>query len=259
VGTRLRRAPGQANVSIVMKAALGVATLAAAAALGVAPSASPAGPSKTPSLRGAVKVVFSGKGRQVLHDYKEWILQVDNECYYDKTIDEASSFEWSATFAAAPLRTLAVSSGKAHAAAQLTATGDVSGQEIRGDCGSDDVPPGWVETIACSQPLQFGAPSVRSARLKSGKIVLELVAPPQSLQSPSPCALAPRTFGARVKIDLAALTKLKTGKSLSVPVGPPTPSEISCSSHPAPYEGTEISDSCRDTLTWGGTVTFVKS
>ena len=62
-----------------------------------------------------------------------------------------------------------------------------------------------------------------------------------------------------VETDLAALTKLKTGKSLSVPVGPPTPSEISCSSHPAPYEGTEISDSCRDTLTWGGTVTFVKS
>jgi hypothetical protein len=258
VGTRLRRAPGQANVSAVMKAVLGVAALAAAAALAVAASAS-SGHAKAAQLRGAVKVVFSGQGRQVLHDYKEWILQSDNECYYDKTIDESSTFQWSASFAAAPLRSLAATS-KSRGAAQTTATGDVSGQEIRGDCGSDDVPPGWVQTIACSQPLQFATPSLRIARRKSGKTVLELVAPPQSLQTPSPCALVPRSaIGAAVKVDLGALAKLKSGKSLTMPVGTRVPNEVSCSEHPAPYEGTEISDSCRDTLTWSGTVTFTKS
>lgn len=241
-----------------MKAALGVAALAAAVALGVAASASPAGRHKTPPLKGAVKVTFSGRGRQVLHDYKEWILQVDNECYYDKTIDESSSFEWSATFATAPLRSLASSSGRALAASQVSATGSAGGQEIRGDCGSDDVPPGWVETIVCSQPLVFGAPSLRVASGKAGKSVLRLSAPAQSLQSPSPCALTPRSdIGAAVKVDLAALTKLKSGRSLTIPLS--RTSQVNCSSHPAPYEGTQIADDCRDTLTWSGRVTFTKS
>jgi hypothetical protein len=243
-----------------MKAALVVAALAAAGALGVAASASPAGSAKTPPLKGAVKVVFSGQGRQVLHDYKEWILQIDNECYYDKTIDESSTFEWSASFAAAPLRSLAASSKGTRAAAQVTTSGSAAGKEIRGDCGSDDVPPGWVQTIECAQPLQFAAPSLRVTRGKAGTTVLTLLAPPQSLQSPSPCALVPRSdVGATVKVDLAALAKLKSGKSLTVQVGTRAPSVISCSSHPAPYEGTEISDDCRDSLTWSGTVTFVKS
>src|SRR5215471_10073535 len=60
VGTRLRRAPEQANVSAVMKAVLGVVALAAAAALAVAASAS-SGHAKAPQLTGAVKVVFSGQ------------------------------------------------------------------------------------------------------------------------------------------------------------------------------------------------------
>jgi hypothetical protein len=243
----------------VIKAALGVAALAAAAALGVVPSASPAGAATTPPLKGAVKVVFSGQGRQVLHDYKEWILMAENECYYDKTIDQASSFEWSAAFAAAPLRALAASAGLARGVIQASASGAVSGPEIRGDCGSDDVPPGWVQTITCSQPLQFGAPSLRIARSKAGKAVLELQAPPQSLQSPSPCALVPRTdLGAIVAVRLAALAKLTTGKSLTVAL-PARTSQVNCSSHPAPYEGTQIADDCRDTLTWSGTVTFVKA
>ena len=108
----------------------------------------------------------------------------------------------------------------------------------------------------CSSDL----PSLRIARRKSGKTVLELVAPPQSLQTPSPCALVPRSaIGAAVKVDLGALAKLKSGKSLTMSVGTRVPNEVSCSEHPAPYEGTEISDSCRDTLTWSGTVTFTKS
>ena len=207
-----------------------------------------------------MKVVFSGKGRQALHDYKEWILQVDNECYYDKTIDQASSFEWSVSFAPAPLRALAASSGIARGVTEVSASGNVSGQELRGDCGSDDVPPGWVQTITCSQPLQFAAPSLRIARGRAGKAVLALTAPPQSLQSPSSCALVPRSdIGATVTVKLAALAKLTSGKRLTIAVGTRAPSIVSCSTHPAPYEGTEIADDCRDTLTWSGTVTFIKS
>jgi hypothetical protein len=260
----LRRAPGQANVSLVRKTRLGVLALTAAAVLGTVSAT--AGAPRTPRLTGAVKIVFAGHARQVLHDYKEWILQSDNECYYDKTTDESATLDWSASFAAVPLKALARSAGRAPAALGVTASGAASGLEVRGDCGSDDVPPGWVQTITCSGQLQFGSPSLRLSRQQAGRAVLSLQAPPASLPTPSPCAIVPRNdqLLATVKVGLAALARLKTGKSLTVRVGTGTASgsyvtELNCSFHPAPYEGTEIADDCHDTLTWSGTVTFLKT
>jgi len=227
-------------------------TLVAGAPAGTAPPSTP--------LKGSVRIAFAGEGRQVLTDYKQWIFQADQECYYDRDVHQTATFQWATSFPAFGVVRLTRPSGRALSGLQTTASGGVAGPEVRGDCDSDDVPPGWVETIACEQPLQFsGAGSLAVVRGKPGSAVLVLRAPAPSLQSPTPCSLVARgqELVARAKLDLARLAKLARGKSMTLKVG--AASEVNCSNHPAPYEGTQVTDDCHDTLRWRGTVTITKS
>jgi hypothetical protein len=243
-----------------MRSRLGTAAaLVGVVALAATAAASASKPPASPPLRGAVKIAFSGEGRQVLDDYKQWIFQADQECYYDKLIKETATYQWKTSFSALQLARLA-KPGRALSGAGTTASGAASGQEVRNDCGSDDVPPGWVETITCAQNLQFsGAGSLRVARGKPGTAVLVVRAPAASLASPTVCALIPRgsELVARAKVSLAKLAALAPGKSMALRAG--TVSELSCNTHPAPYEGTEVTDDCHDTLSWRGAITLVKS
>lgn len=238
---------------------LGLAATLAAGALLI--SGSPAGgaPRTTP-LKGSVRISFAGEGRQVLSDYKQWIFQADQECYYDRDVHQVATFRWTTSFPALGLARLAKPSGRSLTGAETAAEGSASGPEVRGDCGSDDVPPGWVETITCAQSLQFSGPgSLEVVRGKPGKAVLVLHAPAPSLQSPTLCSLVPRgqDVVGSVKFDLGKLSKLPSGKSTTAKVA--AASRVNCSTHPAPYEGTQITDDCHDTLTWHATVTIVKS
>lgn len=250
----MRGPRGQANVWRVTRAVLGAAAIAVAAVL----AGSAAGGAHP--VKGSVRIAFAGDGRQALVDYKQWIFQTDGNCYYDRDVRQTATFSWSTTFPALSLARLARASGRALSGVQTTASGAVAGPEVRGDCGSDDVPPGWVQTISCDQPLQFSGPgSLELRRSKPGTALLVLRAPPPDLASPTVCSLLTRgkELVASVKLDLSRLTKLARGKSTSVRVG--TTSEINCSTHPAPYEGTEVTDECHDTLAWHGTVTITKS
>jgi len=224
-------------------------------------SGSPAGgaPAATP-LKGSVRISFAGEGRQVLSDYKQWIFQVEQECYYDRDVHQVAAFQWTTSFPALGLARLAKPSGRALTGAEVTTDGNASGPEVRGDCGSDDVPPGWVESITCNQPLLVSGPgSLEVVRGKPGRAVLVLHAPAPSIQSPTPCSLVARgqDLVGSVKVDLSKLARLAHGKSMTAKLG--ASSEVNCSTHPAPYEGTQINDDCHDTLTWHGTVTIVKS
>jgi hypothetical protein len=236
------------------------AALAAGLALATGAAAA-AGGARTPTpLKGSVKIAFQGEGRQVLEDYKQWIFQADQECYYDRDVAQSADFRWATSFASLSLTRLAKPSPRTLSGAEASADGRASGQEVRGDCDSDDVPPGWVQTIPCDQELQFGGPgSLRVVRGKPGSAALLLKAPAPSLQSPSTCSLILRSteLQAVIKLDLGKLAKLPSGKSMTVRTRA-FRSEVNCSTHPAPYEGTQILDDCHDTLTWRGTVTLTR-
>jgi hypothetical protein len=242
----------------VSKARLGLAAAAIAASALAAHAAASTAKAPAPALQGSVRIAFAGDGRQVLDDYKQWIFQSDQECYYDKSIKQTAAFSWKTSFPAVRLAKLAKPAGRALAGVQTTVSGDVAGPEVRGDCGSDDVPPGWVETIGCSQPLQFTGPGeLALARGKRGTAVLVLRPPSPAIASPTTCSLIPRASELLARVDLAKLAKLARGRSMTLRMG--TSSELNCSAHPAPYEGTQVTDDCHDTLTWRGTVTLVKS
>ena len=243
------------------RARLGLAaTAVAAAALATHAAASTAKPPSPAALRGSVRIAFSGEGHQTLDDYKQWIFQSDQECYYDKLVKQTASFRWATSFPTLGLARLAKPSGRTLSSVQTTAAGTASGPEVRGDCGSDDVPPGWVQTITCAQALQFsGAGSLAVVRGKPGSAVLVLHAPAPTLESPTACSLVLRGHEllAKARVDLAKLAKLKPGKAMSVKLG--TTSELNCSTHPAPYEGTQVTDDCHDTLARHGTVTLLRT
>jgi len=235
------------------------AALVAGAAL-AATSAPAAGP-----LSGSVRDAFSGQAREEIHRYKEWILQLDNECYYDSTIDNEATVSWTAGFAPLPLARLGRFAGRSLAAAKGEAAGRVTGAETRGDCGNAEAPPDWMTTIPCDEALTFPEPASLEVQATKGRAVVEVRAPRVSTQLPTGCGLNPRNdqLVARVTVELSALAKLKKGKSLTVRVGTGTRSgsytpELNCQFQPAPYEGYFITDECRDTLTWRGTVTLTK-
>lgn len=234
---------------------MAAALLAAGAAAG--------GGAKTTPLTGSVRISFAGEGRQVLSDYKQWIFQSDQECYYDREVHQTATFQWSTSFGTIGVARLARPSSRSLSGVQTAASGAITGPELRGDCGSDDVPPGWVADLNCQQNLQFsGAGSLRILRARRGTAVLVLSTPDATLQSlppdsPSLCSLIPRADGASATVSLSRLSKLQRGKSMAVPIG--ATNEVDCSFHPAPYEGTQVTDECHDTLTWHGTLTISKS
>ena len=252
--------PRQANVCQVTRTRLGLAAVLAATGVLLVSGALTGSASGASPLKGSVRITFQGDGRQVLSDYKQWIFQADQECYYDRDVHQTAAFRWTTSFAALGLARLARPSGRALAGAEVAADGSASGPEVRGDCASDDVPPGWVETINCDQALQFSGPgSLEVVRGRPGRAVLVLHAPAPLIQSPSTCSLIPRgqDLVGSAKIDLVKLAKLAPGKSTTTTLG--GASEVNCSTHPSPYEGTEIVDECHDTLVWHGTVTITKS
>jgi hypothetical protein len=236
-----------------------------AIALAALAAAGAAEPAKAPPLRGSVRVLFAGQAQERVERYKEWILQVEQECYYDATIENAASFSWTASWGPLPLKRLRRPAAVA-ASGRSEGAGTVSGAEVRGDCGNAEAPPDWLATIPCAESLRLADPALLETRAAGGRTVLRLQAPRVSLQRPSACGLNPRNdqLYAEVAVDPQAVARLRKGAKLVFRVGTGTKSgtyvpEQNCQFQPAPYEGYFITDECRDTLVWSGTVTLVKA
>ena len=242
------------------------ASIAALALLAAVVSAG-AAPPKVRPLRGSVRVVFSGQARQVVHRYRIWIFQIDLECYYDKTVDITGTASWTTEWAPLPLAQLAGKlAGRTLVPRAATTVGDLAGQEIWGDCGSEEAPEDWVKTVPCQEKLEFpDAGALQVASAGPGKAWLTVQAPRASTRIPTTCGLHPRIdqLRAQVTIDPVALAKLPPGRRVTVRVGTgsrssPYAREVNCEQFEAPYEGVQIDDSCLDRLTWSGTVTLIR-
>lgn len=248
-----------AIIPVVRKAALiAVLLLVPASAATAAPAPKPAG---------SVRIAFSGAGQETYRDYKQWIYQVNNRCWYDKTVDNTVTLSWTATWDSVPLTTLA---RRIAAAAPTSATpqGLVSGRELRGDCGALEPLPGWASDVVCNDRLDVldsGTLDVSPGR--KGTAVVDIQAPQLSLPRPTTCTVNPRNSQLTVSIalPLATLVNLAGGKSLTIPVGTsmkgslvPYAPDYDCQASEPPYEGVFIFDQCRDTLRWSGTLTITK-
>jgi hypothetical protein len=241
--------------------------IAALAALAVAASASAAKP-KPVRLTGTVQVTFAGRGEETMHEYKQWIYQVDNRCGYDKTVDNRGTFAWTSTWNAVSLAGLAKGlGGRSLAATASTPSGRVTGAEVRTDCGYPIPLDGWAGSTACDEPFVFADAGALDARPgPAGAVIIDLQAPTLGLQTPTVCSLRPRNSQLTVsfKLSLKTLAGLKRGKSLLLSVGTNLPSlvpyarEYNCSASEPPYEGVQIDDRCQDVLAWDGSVTLTK-
>ena len=221
-----------------------------------------------PKLSGSVEITFAGRGEQTMHEYKQWIYQVDNRCGYDKTVDNRATFSWRSTWGNVSIPRLAAGlGGRSLAAATATASGRISGTEIRTDCGYPVPLDGWAGTSACDEPFEprdDGTLDARAAAVRS--VIVDLQAPTLGMKTPTQCALRPRSsqLTASLKLSLPVLARLKRGKALSIHVGTnvrslvPHAPEYNCSNSEPPYEGVQIDDRCLDVLAWDGNVTIVK-
>jgi len=246
--------------------------LASAALVGALASASAAADASKPSkpkpvrLTGSVRIVFSGSGQQTYRQYKEWIYQVDNRCGYDKTVENTASLTWTTTWSSVSLRSLA--RGLAGRPPQSTEpAGRVTGTELRTDCSYPIVLEGWAGTGVCDEGLQFSEPATLDvAAARAGSVVFDLQAPPPALGLPTACALRPRgsQLTTSFKLSLAALQRLAKGRTLRIAVGTASPSlvpyapEYDCGASEPPYEGIRIADTCKDTVSWAGSVTLTR-
>jgi hypothetical protein len=231
-------------------------------------AAAPAAGAKTaPPLAGAVRVSFTGSGQETYRDYKEWIYQSTNSCWYDKTVDNTATYSWSTAWKPVPLATVARRI-EAAVPSSATAQGSVTGSDLHGDCGALEPLAGWAGTRPCADTLQAldsGTLDVSAGR--KGTVVVDVQAPRFSLPQPPTCSVNPRNSQLTVSIglSLARLAGLARGKSLTIAVGTsmrgslvPYAPDYNCDTSEAPYEGVFIFDHCKDTLVWGGTLTITK-
>lgn len=248
--------------------ALGViAILAVVAVAATAETATPAKP-KPVRLTGTIQVSFAGSGGETMHEFKQWIYQVDNRCGYDKTVDNRATFSWTSTWDAVSLPGLAKGlGGRSLSATAAAPSGRVTGTEIRTDCGYHLPLDGWAGNSTCDEPFEYPDRGTLDARAGSaGSVIIDLQAPTLTLKTPTQCALRPRSsqLTASFKLSPKTLTGLKRGKPLTIRVGTDAPSlvpytrEYNCSRSEPPYEGIQIDDRCRDVLVWSGTVTILK-
>jgi hypothetical protein len=248
--------------------ALGVIAILAAFAVAATPqTAAPAKP-KPVRLTGTIQITFAGRGEETMHEFKQWIYQLDNRCGYDKTVDNRATFSWTSTWNAVSLPGLAKGlGGRSLSATAATPSGRVTGTEIRTDCGYPLPLDGWAGNSSCDEPFEYPDRGTLDARpALAGSVIVDLQAPTLALKTPTQCALRPRSsqLTASFKLSLKALTGLKRGKPLTLRVGTEAPSLIpytrdyNCSNSEPPYEGVQIDDRCNDVLVWDGTVTLVK-
>jgi hypothetical protein len=246
---------------------LGAALLVAVAC--AAPAAAGPEKPKPTKLSGSVQITFAGRGEQTMHEYKQWIYQVDNRCGYDKTVDNRATFTWTSTWNRVALPTLASGlGGRSLAGSTSNASGRVAGTEIRTDCAYPVPLDGWAGTSTCDEALVFNDAGTLDARAgTAGSLIIDLQAPTIGMQTPTACALRPRNsqLAASFKLTRKTLVNLKRGKPLTVRVGTNAPSlipqtrEYNCGNSEPPYEGVQIDDRCLDVIDWEGTVTITKN
>ena len=241
--------------------------IAILAAVAVSASVATAKP-KPVRLTGTIQVSFAGSGEETMHEFKQWIYQVDNRCGYDKTVDNRATFSWTSTWDTVSLPGLAKGlGGRSLAATAAVPSGRVTGTEIRTDCGYPLPLDGWAGNSSCDEPFEYPDRGTLDARAGlAGSVIIDLQAPTLALKTPTQCALRPRSsqLTASFKLPAKTLASLKRGKPLTIRVGTDAPSlvpytrEYNCSRSEPPYEGIQIDDRCKDVLLWSGTVTILK-
>ena len=238
----------------------------AVAALAVAACAWPLLGTASHQKPQAVQITFTGKGGGRYLDHTRWLREDTRECYASLLADEDLRVQWRIAWTGtlapgAKGYSLAAARARKRLDRRLGRRLRREGQLRRRRRGArlerdDDLQD--RARPACERRRRRAARSAAaSAIIFRGPVY----------KSPgAPCQLDIRNdqLVAAVQLDQAALDRIASGKTVTIPVGTrhPAPSGItykpvrSCSHFPHLYDGTEYLYDCDDTLIWSGSVTI---
>jgi hypothetical protein len=236
--------------------------VAAAAALCAWPAAG-SGDSGVAKAR-TVHIVFTGKGGGRYLDHTRWLHEITRECYASRLADEMLSVQWRIEWTATLVPGAKGYVLRSPARTTDAINGSVDGSAVQDNCDSADEEPGWAGTTTCQVDLDLHTNGGLSATRTAAGLRFDLRGP--QYESPGkPCELDIRNdqLVADVTLGPAALTKVSSGRAVSLPVGTRHPgagiqyeATRSCSHFPHIYDGVVYLYECDDTLIWNGAVSI---
>ncbi len=211
-----------------------------------------------------VTIVFTGKGGGRYLDRTHYLHEATRQCYARRVADETLSLrwriEWSATLAPGAKGYVL----RAPARLKDAIAGFVDGKTVQDNCDSAEEEPGWAGSSVCDSALDLHTNGALATTRTAGGLRVDLEGP--KYRSPGhPCELDIRNdqLVAAVSLDKALLSRLASGRAVTVPVGTrhPVPgieykATRNCSHFPHLYDGVEYLYDCDDTLIWNGAVTI---
>jgi hypothetical protein len=241
-----------------------VLLVAAAAALCAWPVAGAGAGSDVARAR-TVQIVFTGKGGGRYLDHTRYLHEVNRECYARRLADETLSVRWQIEWTAVLVPGTKGFVLHSPARRNDAIAGSVDGETVQDSCDSAEEEPGWAGTSVCKSDLDLHTNGALAARRTAAGLRLDLRGP--KYKSPGhPCELDIRNdqLVAAVVLDPTLLSRVSSGRAVSVPVGTrhPAPPGIAyvptryCSHFPHLYDGVEYLYDCEDTLIWNGAVTI---
>jgi hypothetical protein len=215
--------------------------------------------------RPTYRIEFVGSGTQHRVDVQSYVLD-DGSCNARQSIDQTANFLWTSSWSGFTMRAPGEPAGEPGVAGST-----IQGTDVKDACGQppETAPPDWIASSSCNEDLTTAASvDVRVASRTRRALVVAVTAPVFAVPVTSNCSLTIRMdqLVAHISVPIAKLTTLARKKSLVFPVGTAHPGSgdyyapsLDCSHAAKPYEGFRVVDSCRDEITWSGTVTVTRA